>query len=153
LICACIDIGNNTTRLLVADATGGRLRELVNQRALTRIGRSLGDRGALPGAKIAETAEVVAEQIEVAREAGAAQIVAVATAAIRNASNRDELRAAIARAGDMPLEVLTAEDEARLCFVGATRTLPARADGTIAVIDVGGGSSEIAIGDPDGRVA
>jgi exopolyphosphatase / guanosine-5'-triphosphate,3'-diphosphate pyrophosphatase len=153
LICACIDIGSNTTRLLVADAADGRLRELVNERAFTRIGRSLGDRGAIPGAKIAETAEVVARQVEVARELGAAQIVAVATAAIRNASNRDELRAAIERAGDMRLEVLTGEEEARLCFVGATRTLPAPADGTIAVIDVGGGSSEIAIGQPGGRVA
>ena len=53
----------------------------------------------------------------------------------------------------MPLEVLSGEEEARLSFVGATRTLLQPADGTVAVIDVGGGSSEIAVGEPDGRMA
>jgi exopolyphosphatase/guanosine-5'-triphosphate,3'-diphosphate pyrophosphatase len=154
LICACIDIGSNTTRLLVADAGNGSLRELVTQRAFTRIGRSLDAGGAIPAAKIAETADVVATQAKVAREVGAQEIVTVATAAIRNAPNREELLAAIASAGGgMRLDVLTGEEEARLSFVGATRTLLGPADGTIAVIDVGGGSSEIAIGEPDGAMA
>ena len=88
-----------------------------------------------------------------AREVGAEQIVAVATAAIRNAPNRDELLSAVQEAGGMELEVLSGEEEARLSFVGATRTLLEPADGTVAVIDVGGGSSEIAVGEPDGRMA
>ena len=91
-------------------------------------------------------------QAVVAREVGAEQIVAVATAAIRNAPNRDELVSGVAEAGGMDLTVLTGEEEARLSFVGATRTLLRPAEGTIAVIDVGGGSSEIAIGEPDGRM-
>jgi exopolyphosphatase / guanosine-5'-triphosphate,3'-diphosphate pyrophosphatase len=153
LICACIDIGSNTTRLLVADAGNGQLRELVTQRAFTRIGKSLGSGGAIPSQKIAETAEVVATQAKVAREVGAEQIVGVATAAIRNAPNRDELLDAVAKAGGMRLEVLSGEEEARLSFVGATRTLLRPAGGTIAVVDVGGGSSEIAVGEPDGRMA
>jgi exopolyphosphatase / guanosine-5'-triphosphate,3'-diphosphate pyrophosphatase len=153
LICACIDIGSNTTRLLVADASNGQLRELVQQRSFTRIGKSLGVAGAIPPTKIAETAEVVATQSKVAREVGAQHIVTVATAAIRNASNREQLRAAIEEAGGMALEVLSGEEEARLCFVGATRTLLQPANGTIAVIDVGGGSSEIAIGEADGAMA
>jgi exopolyphosphatase/guanosine-5'-triphosphate,3'-diphosphate pyrophosphatase len=153
LICACIDIGSNTTRLLVADANDGQLRELVTQRAFTRIGKSLNAGGAIPSAKIAETAEVVRTQASVARQVGAEHVVAVATAAIRNAPNRDELLGAVADAGGMPLEVLTGEEEARLAFVGATRTLLQPADGTIAVVDVGGGSSEIAVGEPDGRMA
>ena len=99
LICACIDIGSNTTRLLVADAGDGQLRELVTQRAFTRIGKSLDAGGAIPAEKIAETAEVVATQAKVAREVGAEQIVAVATAAIRNAPNRDELLTAVERRG------------------------------------------------------
>ena len=78
--------------------------------------------------------------------------MAVATAAIRNAPNRDELRERRCGGGGMELDVLTGEEEARLSFVGATRTLLQPADGTIAVIDVGGGSSEIAIGDPDGEM-
>jgi exopolyphosphatase / guanosine-5'-triphosphate,3'-diphosphate pyrophosphatase len=152
LICACIDIGSNTTRLLVADAGNGELRELVTQRAFTRIGKSLNSGGAIPAEKIAETAEVVRTQAAVAREVGAEQIIAVATAAIRNAPNRDELQSAVEQAGGMELGVLSSEEEARLSFVGATRTLLAPAEGTIAVIDVGGGSSEIAIGEPDGEM-
>ena len=152
MICACIDIGSNTTRLLVADAGEGRLRELVAQRAFTRIGKSLQDGGMIPPHKIAETAEVVRTQTSVAREVGAEHIVAVATAAIRTASNRDELVSAVEDAGGVELSVLSGEEEARLSFVGATRTLLEAPDGTIAVIDVGGGSSEIAIGEPDGEM-
>jgi exopolyphosphatase/guanosine-5'-triphosphate,3'-diphosphate pyrophosphatase len=153
LICACIDIGSNTTRLLVADAGNGTLRELVAQRAFTRIGKSLDAGGAIPAEKIAETAEVVATQAKVARDVGAERIVTVATAAIRNAPNRDDLLEAVRHVDGISLEVLTGEEEARLSFVGATRTLLAPAEGTIAVIDVGGGSSEIAIGEPDGAMA
>jgi exopolyphosphatase / guanosine-5'-triphosphate,3'-diphosphate pyrophosphatase len=153
LICACIDIGSNTTRLLVADAGNGRLRELVAQRAFTRIGKSLESGGAIPPEKIAETAEVVRTQTSVAREVGAEHIVAVATAAIRTAGNRDELVRAVEHAGGIELSVLSGEEEARLSFVGATRTLLEAPDGTVAVIDVGGGSSEIAVGEPDGKMA
>jgi exopolyphosphatase / guanosine-5'-triphosphate,3'-diphosphate pyrophosphatase len=151
LICACIDIGSNTTRLLVADTGNGQLRELVTQRAFTRIGKSVDAGGSIPAAKIAETAEVVEKQLHVAREVGAEQVVTVATAAIRNAPNRGELLAAVERAGT-PMHVLSGEEEARLCFVGATRTLLKPAEGTIAVVDVGGGSSEIAIGHANGAM-
>ncbi len=153
MICACIDIGSNTTRLLVADASDGQLRELVTQRAFTRIGKCLRTGGAIPVEKIAETAEVVRTQTTVAREVGASEIVAVATAAIRNASNRDELLSAVREAGSMDLDILSGEEEARLSFVGATRTLLEPMEGSMAVIDVGGGSSEIAIGAADGEMS
>ena len=152
MICACIDIGSNTTRLLVADAGEGRLRELVTQREFTRIGKSLGNGSVIPPEKIAETAEVVRTQAALAAEAGADRIVAVATAAIRTAHNRDELVSAVEEAGGMELSVLSGEEEARLSFVGATRTLPEPRAGTVAVVDVGGGSSEIAIGLADGEM-
>jgi exopolyphosphatase / guanosine-5'-triphosphate,3'-diphosphate pyrophosphatase len=152
LICACIDIGSNTTRLLVADAGEGRLRELVAQRAFTRVGKSLLNGTLIPPEKIAEVAEVVRTQAAVANEVGAEQLVAVATAAIRNARNRDELVDAVEHAGGMELTVLSGEEEARLSFVGATRTMLEAPGGTVAVIDVGGGSSEIAIGEPDGAM-
>ena len=152
MICACIDIGSNTTRLLVADAGDGGLQELVTQRAFTRIGRSLGNGSLIPPEKIAETAEVVRTQAAVASEVGAEQIVAVATAAIRAAGNRDQLVSAVQKAGGMELSILSGEEEARLSFVGATRTMAERPAGTVAVIDVGGGSSEIAIGRPDGKM-
>ena len=153
MICACIDIGSNTTRLLVADAGEGRLRELVTQRAFTRIGKSLGNGSLIPPEKIAETAEVAASQARVARELGSESLTAVATAAIRLAPNRDELVEAVGGAAGVPLEVLSGEEEARLAFVGATRTLTTPPEGTIAVIDVGGGSTELAVGEPDGEVS
>jgi exopolyphosphatase/guanosine-5'-triphosphate,3'-diphosphate pyrophosphatase len=152
LILACIDIGSNTTRLLVADAGNGRLRELATQRAFTRIGKSMHGDGPIPDAKIEETAEVAASQARSAREAGAEDVVAVATAAIRAASNRDDLVEAVESAIGAELQILSGEEEARLAFVGATRTLTTQPEGTIAVIDVGGGSTELAIGDPSGDV-
>ncbi len=143
---ACIDIGSNTTRLLVADARDGALRELLAQRVFTRIGKSIGKDKSIPADKVAETAVVVASQARMAREAGAAHIEAVATAAIRKAVNREDLAAAVEREAGVPLRVLTEEDEARLSFIGATRSLALPPQDTVAVVDVGGGSSEIAVG-------
>jgi len=151
-VLGCVDIGSNTTRLLVAEPRDGGLRELVTQRAFTRIGKSLGKGGAIPAEKIEETATVVAAQVRAAKSAGATEVVTVATAAIRDAPNRDELAAAVERGGGGTLHVLTGEEEARLSFVGAARTLATPAEDTLAVVDVGGGSTEIAIGAPDGRV-
>jgi exopolyphosphatase/guanosine-5'-triphosphate,3'-diphosphate pyrophosphatase len=153
LILACIDIGSNTTRLLVADAGDGWLRELSSERVFTRIGRSLAKDEAIPAAKIDETAEVVARQARVARDAGAEQVVGVATAAIRGADNREELCAVVERAAGISISILADEDEARLAFLGATRTLSGVTGGAVAVIDVGGGSTELAVGDPRGQVA
>src|ERR1700754_3387312 len=89
--CACIDIGSNTTRLLVADVAQGRLAAVVQQRSFTRIGRAIAVDGLIPAELIDDIAEVVARQREVADVAGAAHLRVFATAAIRRASNRDEL--------------------------------------------------------------
>ena len=152
MVYACIDIGSNTTRLLVADSSEAPLHQMVAERSFTRIGRSLDADGRIPKDKIAETAKVVGHQARLAREAGATQVMAVATAAVRDAMNREELVAAVQAAAEVELVVIDSTEEARLSFVGATRTLPEPAVGTIAVIDVGGGSTEIAVGAPDGTV-
>ncbi len=152
MICGCIDIGSNTTRLLVAEAERGSLRELMTERAFTRIGKAARKDGVIPPAKIEETVEVVLRQARAARELGATEIVAVATAAIRTASNARELCDAVEEAIGQPLQILPGEEEARLSFVGAARTLATPPEGTMAVVDVGGGSTEIAIGSPDGSV-
>jgi exopolyphosphatase/guanosine-5'-triphosphate,3'-diphosphate pyrophosphatase len=144
--CACIDIGSNTTRLLVADAARGRLIPVLEQRAFTRIGRRIDADGAIPEATIAAVADVVAAQRAAAELAGAAHVRAVATAAIRCAANRDALVAAIGSRAGVDVAVLSPDDEGRLAFAGATRTLDRPPDGTIAVVDVGGMSTEIAIG-------
>jgi exopolyphosphatase/guanosine-5'-triphosphate,3'-diphosphate pyrophosphatase len=152
VICACIDIGSNTTRLLVAEPAGGRVRELLRQRAFTRIGKGLQRDDTIPAKKIDEVVDVVATQVRVARELGSETIRAVATAAIREASNQEALITAIARRAGVDVAVLTDEEEARLAFVGATTALDHPPDGDIAVIDVGGASSEIAIGTIAGGV-
>lgn len=152
MVCACIDIGSNTTRLLVAEAGDGRLRELLRQRAFTRIGKGLKRDDRIAAHKIAEVAEVVATQVRVAEELGAHTVRAVATAAIREADNRDELLEAIHDAAGLEVEVLTDEEEARLSFLGATRALELAPAGEIAVVDVGGASTEIALGTIDAGV-
>src|SRR5215218_7269719 len=144
--CACIDIGSNTTRLLVADAARGRLIPVLEQRAFTRIGRRIDADGAIPEATIAAVADVVAAQRAAAELAGAAHVRVVATAAIRCAANGDALVAAIGARAGVDVAVLAPDDEGRLAFAGATRTLERPPDGTIAVVDVGGMSTEIAIG-------
>jgi exopolyphosphatase / guanosine-5'-triphosphate,3'-diphosphate pyrophosphatase len=144
--CACIDIGSNTTRLLVAEAPRGRLRTVLEQRAFTRIGQAIDATGAIPAATIAAVADVVAAQRAAAAAAGAQHLRVVATAAIRAAANRDELVAALRDRAAVDVAVLSGDDEGRLAFAGATRTLEPAPDGTVAVVDVGGLSTEIAVG-------
>lgn len=149
---ACIDIGSNTTRLLVAEAGEGGLREVVVQRAFTRIGRGLKRDGPIPAAKRREVADVVAKHVELAGVMGVDRLRAVATAVIRRAPNGGDLCDEVRGRAGVDVEVLDGDEEARLAFVGATRTLGHAVDGEIAVADVGGGSSELAVGTVDGGV-
>ena len=145
MVCGCVDIGTNTTRVLVADVRDGRLTEVLQQRVFTRIGSG----PLIAPEKIAEVARVVAEQVELARIAGAERVRAVATAAIRAAVNRDEFLDAMT----VDVEILDGAEEARLAFLGATRTLGRGLPGVVGVVDVGGGSTEIAVGTVDGGVS
>ena len=146
MLCAAIDIGSNTTRVLVAEPQSGQLRKVMEQRAYTRIGKASRHDGAIDAEKISEVAEVVATQVRLAEEIGAEAIRIVATAAIREASNRDLAVARIEAAAEMPVQVLSEEEEGRLAFIGATKTLGHPVEGEIGVVDVGGGSSEIILG-------
>ena len=148
--CACIDVGSNTTRLLVAESIQDDFRDLCNERVFTLIGRSLADDRRIPSEKIEETASAVAAQAEQARAFGAAAIRVVATAAIRRAANAAELAEAVESRALLPLEVLTGEEEARLAYRGAAHVFGGT--GTLAVVDVGGGSTELAFGDAGGRI-
>jgi exopolyphosphatase/guanosine-5'-triphosphate,3'-diphosphate pyrophosphatase len=146
---ACIDIGSNTTRLLVAELDDGGLREVTTQRVFNRL---RGFEGPIPLEKVREIAATVASQVRLAHESGADEVRAVATAAIRGAANRDELCAAVQEAAGVPVVVLSGEDEARLAFIGATRTLRHAPEGMVAVVDVGGGSTELVCGTLEGGV-
>ncbi len=150
---ACIDIGSNTTRLLVADCDQDGLHQVHQERAFTRISRGLGDGDPIPAQKMAEAAEVVAAQLQRANELGAIRVQVVGTAAIRRAANGAELAAAIHDACGLEVRILTGDEEARLAFVGAVGTFKHVPDGPIGVVDVGGGSSELVVGDAPDRVS
>jgi exopolyphosphatase/guanosine-5'-triphosphate,3'-diphosphate pyrophosphatase len=146
VLCAAIDIGSNTTRVLVAEPSGGQLKKVMEQRAYTRFNRARSNDGSIEQAKIAEVGELVATQVRLAEELGAEVIRAVATAAVRDARNRDEIVHAIAEVSGAEIEVLSEEEEGRLSFLGATKTLGHPVEGSIGVVDVGGGSSEVILG-------
>ena len=151
-LCAAIDIGSNTTRVLVAEPVDGQLKKVMEQRAYTRINRAVGGDGEIPTDKVDEVAEVVATQVRLARELGAERMRAVATAAIREAANGEEVARRIGAAAGVPIEVLSDEEEGRLSFIGATKTLGHPVDGKVGVVDVGGGSTEVILGTVPGGV-
>jgi len=150
MLYAAIDIGSNTTRVLVAEPSHGQLRKVMEQRAYTRIGKSTTEDGSIVQGKIHEVAEAVATQVRLAEELGAEVIRPVATAAIRDARNRDEVLHAIAEVAGVEVDALSEEEEGRLAFLGATKTLGHPVEGRVAVVDVGGGSSEIVLGTVSG---
>ncbi|GBD46417.1 Guanosine-5'-triphosphate,3'-diphosphate pyrophosphatase [bacterium HR41] len=163
---AVIDIGTNSTRLLVADASGSELREVARANRVTRLGAGLDASGALGADAIARTVTVARDYVRDARALGAARTVAVATQAVREARNREAFVRALAEATGLALRVLSGEEEACLTFLGATTGLtpavnrgsaqaakPPSAEPTVgsqsvAVVDVGGGSTEIVTGLP-----
>jgi exopolyphosphatase/guanosine-5'-triphosphate,3'-diphosphate pyrophosphatase len=149
---ACIDIGSNTTRLLVAECQTDQLHEVHQDRAFTRIGRGIAGDGKIDRAKIAEVVAVVCSQLEHARSLGSSEILGVATAAIRRAANGPELVTAIETACGLTVQILSDEEEARLAFIGAAATLEHRSAGSLGVVDVGGGSSEIVVGTAPGTI-
>src|SRR5687767_270031 len=153
MLCACIDIGTNTTRVLVAEAHEDGLTEVLQRRVFTRMGKGMAGDGAILPEKIAEVAAVVAEHRALAEELGAAPLRVVATAAIRGAANRDAFLTEVRERAGVRVDVLDGEAEARLAFLGATRTLGRPLEGRVGVVDVGGGSSELAVGTLPGGVS
>jgi exopolyphosphatase/guanosine-5'-triphosphate,3'-diphosphate pyrophosphatase len=152
MLCAAIDIGSNTTRLLVAEPVDGQLKKVMEQRAYTRINKAIRDSGEIPAEKASEVAEVVATQVRLARELGAETIRAVATAAVREASNGAVVAKEISDGAGVPVEILSEQEEGRLSFIGATKTLGHPVDGLVGVVDVGGGSTEVILGTVPGGV-
>ena len=152
MLCAAIDIGSNTTRVLVAEPVDGQLKTVMEQRAYTRINKALGEDGAIKADKVREVAELVSTQVRLAQELGAEVIRSVATAAVREASNGELAAKAIGEASGVPVAILSEEEEGRLSFIGATKTLGHPVEGKIGVVDVGGGSTEVILGTVSGGV-
>lgn len=146
MLCAAIDIGSNTTRVLVAEPVDGQLKKVMEQRAYTRINKALDKNGEILPEKIEEVADVVATQVRLSRELGAETIRAVATAAVREAGNGKQVAQQVGEAAGIEVEVLSDEEEGRLSFIGATKTLGHPVSGKVGVVDVGGGSTEVILG-------
>jgi len=137
---AILDVGTNTVRLLVADCADDRLTPVLDRTNMSRLGLGASADGTLTAESIGRTAEGAIALVQVARAAGAATIFMVGTAAVRDAPNRATLLAWIARETGIACRVVDGETEASLTFLGAT--VGQSLDGTRAVGDIGGGSTE-----------
>ena len=143
-----MDIGTNSTRLLVAQVDGGTLTELDRRTTVTRLGDGLEATGRLSDAAMARVSEALAGYREALDELGAERMVAVATSAMRDAANGPEFRDEIERRFGLDARTISGDEEARLTFLGATAGRGA--DAAMLVIDIGGGSTEYVVGHPGG---
>ncbi|MGA0122705.1 MAG: exopolyphosphatase [Gaiellales bacterium] len=142
---AVIDMGTNSTRLLLADVDGADLTEVERHLAITRLGAHVDRDARLSEQAMGRTRRVVGEYVERARQLGADVIFASATSAVRDSRNGDAFMQSLARDLGIAARTLTGEEEARATFRGVSSTMAA--DGPMAVVDVGGGSTEIVVGD------
>jgi exopolyphosphatase/guanosine-5'-triphosphate,3'-diphosphate pyrophosphatase len=143
---AALDVGTNSTRLLVAEVEGDRLlRELAREMVITRLGRGVDRSHRFDPAALRRTVDVLDGYAATCARLGVADRRLIATSATRDAANRDEFLAAARRAVGVEPEVLTGEAEAAAAYLGATATLPA-GERTL-VVDIGGGSTELILGD------
>jgi exopolyphosphatase/guanosine-5'-triphosphate,3'-diphosphate pyrophosphatase len=143
-----VDIGTNSTRLLVAEAEGDALTEVERRTTVTRLGEGVEATGRLSDAAIARVSEALAGYRAALDELGAERVVAVATSAMRDAANGPQFRDEIERRFGLDARTISGDEEARLTFLGATAGRDAGA--ATLVIDIGGGSTEFVVGHPGG---
>jgi exopolyphosphatase/guanosine-5'-triphosphate,3'-diphosphate pyrophosphatase len=143
---AVVDLGTNTTRLLVADVAGGRVREVERHSEVTRLGEGVDASGRLADAAMERVLAVVRDYRRAIEAQGAERTVAVATSAVRDAANADAFRARVRDELGVEVRTISGDEEARLTFLGATN---GRApDEQVLVLDIGGGSTEFVVGFP-----
>jgi exopolyphosphatase/guanosine-5'-triphosphate,3'-diphosphate pyrophosphatase len=143
-----IDVGSNTTRLLVASAEPDGLEPLETQKVRLALGAEIERHGAVSDVHLAATAKAVRGMASVARRKRVASLDVFLTAPGRQATNSAELVAALSRAARVQARVLTKEEEGTLAYRGAVLTTDVALPSRIAVCDIGGASTEIAVGNP-----
>ena len=145
---AAIDIGTNTTRLIVAKVSGSSLEELDRRTTITRLGEGVDKSGSLSEAGIERVFETLAGYREIVDELGADRALALATSAVRDASNGGDFLKDVESRFGFRVRMLSGSEEALLAFRGATigRTLTE----PVLVVDIGGGSTELIVGDANG---
>lgn len=136
---AAIDVGSNSTRLLVADIEKNKIIPVCTGLKTTRLGEGITG-GRLVDAAMERTITVIRAFLEQAGRAGAREIIMAATSAVRDAANREEFVHAVRSATGEQLAVLSGTEEARLSYLGVTASFGAVQNAL--VIDIGGGSTE-----------
>jgi len=144
---AAVDVGSNSVRLLVVDGDGHRLtRRIVTTRLAAGVDRT----GRLDDAAIARTLAVLDDYRRDWVERGVGRVRITATSAVRDAADRDRFVAAVDATTGVTREVSDGDEEAALAFAGATAGVAI--EHPVAVVDVGGGSTEVVVGDATGRL-
>jgi exopolyphosphatase / guanosine-5'-triphosphate,3'-diphosphate pyrophosphatase len=143
-----VDLGTNSTRLLVADVEDGAVRELDRRLEITRLGEGVDARRQLLPAAVARVRNVLTDYRRAIEDKGAERTLAFATSAVRDAENGEAFLGEIQWSYGFETRLLTGHEEALITFrgVAAGREL---GEGTL-VVDVGGGSTELILGGPDG---
>jgi exopolyphosphatase / guanosine-5'-triphosphate,3'-diphosphate pyrophosphatase len=142
---ASVDLGTNSTRVLVGRPTGAGLEILDRRNTITRLGQGVGASGRLALEAVERTLDCLRGYREVLDRHGVERVRVAATSASRDAANRDEFFGAVeALIGTRP-ELLSGDEEGRLSFRGATGELDP-ASGPFLVVDIGGGSTEFIVG-------
>ncbi len=143
---AVIDIGTNTTRLLVAEVEEGEVVELERRTTITSLGQGVDATGRLAEEAMDRVAEAIAVYREVIDRVGAERVVALATSAMRDSENGPQFRDFLQQRFGIDARTISGDEEARLTFLGATSGR--NDDGESVVIDIGGGSTEYVVGRP-----
>jgi exopolyphosphatase / guanosine-5'-triphosphate,3'-diphosphate pyrophosphatase len=141
---AVIDVGTNSSRLLVADVAGGRVTPIDRRSRVTRLGRGVDLSRRLAAEAIEDVCGAIGEYVAAIAELGAERVDAIATSAVRDAANGGAFVAELRERFDLSARVLDGEEEARLTYLGATSEhVPER---PTLVVDIGGGSTELIVG-------
>jgi exopolyphosphatase / guanosine-5'-triphosphate,3'-diphosphate pyrophosphatase len=148
---AVVDMGTNSTRLLVADVDGRNVREVERRSTVTRLGRGVDLSGSLSTDAIDEVAGVVGEYIEIYEALGAERVTAIATSAVRDAANADAFIAELRERFALGSRILSGDEEAQLTYQGSCCE-GGSSNGTL-VIDIGGGSTEVIAGSEPGVIS
>lgn len=144
---AVVDIGTNSTRLLVADVQpGGAITELERLTTVTRLGQGVDASGALAPEAMQRVYDTLARYRTTIDEHGATETTAVLTSAVRDASNGADFTARVRDDYGLDAQTLSGDEEAQLSFLGATSSRAPEAPTPVVLIDIGGGSTEFVVG-------
>jgi exopolyphosphatase / guanosine-5'-triphosphate,3'-diphosphate pyrophosphatase len=144
---AAIDCGTNSIRLLVADVAGSALTDLDRRMEVVRLGQGVDRTGRIAPEAMARTLDAARRYAAVCAELGVERTRFVATSASRDAENAGEFVAGVRAALGVEPEVVSGDEEAQLSFTGATGELHGRHEAPFLVVDLGGGSTELVLGE------